>query len=126
MIAHNTLLGNAGTLSGETRDYEPRDVVIADNLLVGSAGSLVAMGKTTGFTWHRRVDPLLRQESDGVFRLSAGSPAIGTATLGSLSVGDDIDGHSRGTTRDIGADEYATPAPLRRPLTAADVGPNAS
>lgn len=66
VIVHNTLLGNAGTLSGETRDYEPRDVV------------------------------------------------------------DDIDGHSRGTTHDIGADEYSTLAPLRRPLTAADVGPDAS
>lgn len=144
VIVHNTLLGNAGTLLGETRDYEPRDVVIADNLLVGSAGSLVAMGKTTGFTWqsnilwgaasngnipsggYGRVDPLLRQESDGIFRLSAGSPAIGAATLGSPSVVDDVDGHSRGTTRDIGADEYSALAPLRRPLTSADVGPNAS
>ncbi|MFC8124184.1 hypothetical protein [Streptomyces sp. NPDC057302] len=59
-------------------------------------------------------------------RLSAGSPAIGRATLGSPAVTDDIDGHPRGGTRDIGADEYATTAPPRRPLTAADVGPNAS
>ncbi|MFC9243793.1 chondroitinase-B domain-containing protein [Streptomyces sp. NPDC057136] len=144
VIVHNTLVGNVKTLSGETRDYEPRSVVIADNLLVGSAGSLVAMGKTTGFTWqsnilwgaatngnipaggYRRVDPLLRQESDGIFRLSSGSPAINAATLGSPSVADDIDGHPRGSTRDVGADEYASVAPVRRPLTAADVGPNAS
>ncbi|MFH8476015.1 chondroitinase-B domain-containing protein [Streptomyces sp. NPDC018000] len=144
VIVHNTLCGNSSTLSGETRDYEPRDAVIADNLLVGSAGSLVAMGKTTGFTWQsnilwgaasngnipsggcRRVDPLLRQDSDGVFRLSAGSPAVDAATLGSPPVVDDIDGHSRGSTRDIGADEYSTLPPVRGPLTAADVGPNAS
>ncbi|MFI8872827.1 chondroitinase-B domain-containing protein [Streptomyces sp. NPDC055243] len=144
VIVHNTLVGNADTLSGETRDYEPQKVVIADNLLVGDSGSLVAMGKTTGFTWrsnilwgaaangnipaggYTRVDPLLRKESDGVSRLSAGSPAIGKATLDSPAVADDIDGHPRGTARDIGADEYATTAPLRRPLTAADVGPNAS
>ncbi|MQS39648.1 polysaccharide lyase 6 family protein [Streptomyces katsurahamanus] len=144
VIAHNTLLDNAGGLSGESRTYEPRDVVIADNLLVGRTGSLVAMGKTTGFTWqsnilwgaasngtipsggYTRVDPLLRQESDGVSRLSAGSPAIGAATLASPAVAEDLDGHSRGGARDIGADQYSTLAPIRRSLTAADVGPNAS
>lgn len=143
VIVHNTLYGNAVTLSGESREYEPQKVIIADNLLVGDAGSLVAMGKTTGFTWqsnilwgaasdgnipaggYRRIDPLLRKDSDGVHRLAAGSPAIGAATLGTPTVADDIDGHPRGSTRDIGADEYATAAPLRRPLTAADVGPNA-
>ncbi|MFF5129284.1 chondroitinase-B domain-containing protein [Streptomyces syringium] len=144
LIVHNTLVGNKGTLSGEGRDHAPQDVVIADNLLVGSAGSLVAMGKSTRFTWqgnilwgaaadgtipsggYRRVDPLLRQESDGVFRLSAGSPAIGAATLKSASVAEDIDGHPRGSARDVGADQYATSAPVRRPLVAADVGMNAS
>ncbi|ARZ71813.1 lyase [Streptomyces albireticuli] len=144
VIVHNTLAGNAGTLSGEGRDHAPQDVVVADNLLVASAGSLVAMGKSSGFTWQgnilwgaasdgnipsggfRRVDPLLRQESDGVFRLSAGSPAIGAATLKSRSVTEDIDGHPRGGARDVGADQYTTAAPVRRPLTAADVGPNAA
>ncbi|MFE4797471.1 chondroitinase-B domain-containing protein [Streptomyces sp. NPDC056708] len=144
VIVHNSLLGNSSTLSGETREYEPRDVVIADNLLVGDSGSLVAMGTTTGFTWqsnmvwgaasngnipvggYTRVDPQLRQGSDGVLRLSAGSPAIGAATLGSPAVDDDIDGDSRGSTRDIGADEYSTLPALRHPLTTADVGPNAS
>ncbi|WP_328908770.1 polysaccharide lyase 6 family protein [Streptomyces sp. NBC_00234] len=144
VIVHNTLFGNAETLSGETRVYEPQNVVVADNVLVADTGSLVAMGATTGFTWQSNilwgaatvgnipsggytlVDPALQPESDGVSRLSAGSPAIGAATWGSPGVTDDVDGHPRGTTRDIGADEYATAAPLRRPLTTADVGPNAS
>ncbi|MFE5091323.1 chondroitinase-B domain-containing protein [Streptomyces sp. NPDC056638] len=144
VIVHNSLLDNAGTLSGETREYEPRDVVIADNLLVGASGSLVAMGATTGFTWQSnmvwgaasngnipsggctRADPRLSQGSDGVLRLSAGSPAIGAATLGSPAVVDDIDGDQRGSTRDIGADEYSALPALRHPLTTADVGPNAS
>lgn len=144
VIAHNTLVGNAETLSGESREYEPQKVVIADNLLVGDSGTLVEMGKTTGFTWRSnilwggaadgnipsggftRVDPRLRKDADGVYRLSAGSPAIGKATLASPAVADDIDGHPRGSARDIGADEYATTAPARRPLTTADVGPNAS
>ncbi|MGW0959670.1 chondroitinase-B domain-containing protein [Streptomyces gelaticus] len=144
VIVNNTLIGNSGTLSGETRTYEPRNVVIADNLLVGDSGSLVAMGATTDFTWQSnmvwgaaangnipsggctRVDPKLVTGPDGVARLSAGSPAIGAATLPDPGVADDIDGDSRGTTRDIGADEYSTAAALRHPLTSADVGPNAS
>ncbi|MGW2089930.1 chondroitinase-B domain-containing protein [Streptomyces sp. NPDC001880] len=144
VIVHNTLIGNSSTLSGETRTYEPRDVVVADNLLVGDSGSLVAMGATTDFTWqsnilwgaaangnipsggYTRVDPKLATGQDGVARLSAGSPAIGAATLASPTVADDIDGDARGSTRDIGADEYSTAAALRHPLTAADVGPNAS
>ncbi|MFD0339884.1 polysaccharide lyase 6 family protein [Streptomyces sp. NPDC127117] len=144
VIVHNTLLGNSGSLSGETRTYEPRDVVIADNLIVGDNGSLVSMGATTGFTWksnmlwgaaadgnipssgYTRVDPKLVTGADGVARLSAGSPAIGAATLGSPAVADDIDGDARGGARDIGADEHSTAPALRHPLTAADVGPNAS
>ncbi|MFI0976232.1 chondroitinase-B domain-containing protein [Streptomyces sp. NPDC021093] len=144
VIVHNSLLNNTGTLSGETRKYEPRDVVVADNLLVGNSGSLVAMGATTRFTWQTnmvwgsasngnipsggftRADPRLVRGQDGVLRLSSGSPAIGAATLGSPDVADDIDGDKRGSARDIGADEYATTPALRHPLTAADVGPNAA
>ncbi|MEU7645061.1 polysaccharide lyase 6 family protein [Streptomyces huasconensis] len=143
VIVHNTLLGNAETLLGESRTHEPRQVVVADNLLVGDFGKLVAMGPTTGFTWqgnmlwgaaadgdiptggYTRRDPALRRGADGIFRLTAGSPAIGRATLARPAVTEDIDGHPRGSARDIGADEYTTAAPLRRPLTAADVGPNA-
>ncbi|MFF0746369.1 chondroitinase-B domain-containing protein [Streptomyces sp. NPDC004111] len=143
VIVHNSLLNNAGTLSGETRTYEPKDVVVADNLLVGDSGSLVSMGATTGFTWKTnmlwgaagngnipsggftRADPRLAQGQDGVLRLTAGSPAIGAATSADPAVADDIDGDQRGSTRDIGADEYATTPALRHPLTPADVGPNA-
>ena len=144
VIVHNSLLNNAKTLVGESRKYEPRDVVVADNLLVGTSGSLVAMGTTSGFTWQTnmlwggaangnipsggftRADPKLVRGQDGVLRLSSGSPAIGAATLGSAAVADDIDGDQRGSARDIGADEYATTPALRHPLTAADVGPNAA
>ncbi|MER5744914.1 polysaccharide lyase 6 family protein [Streptomyces sp. NPDC002225] len=144
IIVHNTLYNNAGSLSGENRTYEPRNVVLADNLLVGNTGSLVEMGATTGFTWQTnllwgsaadgnipaggftRADPKLVVGADGVARLSAGSPAIGAATLTGTSVPDDLDGDPRGSKRDIGADQYSTAAALRHPLTSADVGPNAT
>ncbi|MFF2773992.1 chondroitinase-B domain-containing protein [Streptomyces sp. NPDC058052] len=144
VIAHNTLVGNSATISGESRTYEPRDVVVADNIFVASGGTLVDLGTTSGFTWQgnilwgsaadgtipsggfRRVDPLLRKDSDGVHRLTAGSPAVDAATLTSLTVAEDADGHARSGARDVGADEYSTLAPVRRPLTTADVGPNAA
>ncbi|MGX2996446.1 polysaccharide lyase 6 family protein [Streptomyces sp. JNUCC 64] len=144
VIAHNTLVDNKRTISGESRTHGPRDVVLADNLLVASSGTLVSLSATSGFTWQSnllwgaaangdipqsgffRADPRLQQGTDGVYRLTPSSPAIGAATLTGTSVTEDADGHPRGTTRDIGADEYTTAAPLRRPLTATDVGPNAS
>ncbi|MGW7418455.1 polysaccharide lyase 6 family protein, partial [Streptomyces sp. NPDC054863] len=52
LIAYNTLVNNQGTLSGESqRPHEPRDVTVADNLLVGDSGQLVAMANTVRFTW---------------------------------------------------------------------------
>ncbi|MFH9725376.1 polysaccharide lyase 6 family protein [Streptomyces sp. NPDC017254] len=144
LIAHNTLLDNADGLSGEShRPHEPRDVTIADNLLVGQTGTLVEMATTVRFTWQSnilfgaaadgnipaggfvRADPRLVRGTDGVYRLSSTSRAIGAATLSPAPVTHDIDGDPRGGLRDVGADEYATITPRNRPLTPADVGPNA-
>ncbi|WP_424215856.1 polysaccharide lyase 6 family protein (plasmid) [Streptomyces sp. BI20] len=144
VIAHNTVVNTVKPLSGETRAFEPREVTITDNLLVAASGSLVSMGATTGFTWagnlfwgaaadgnapaagFRRVDPKLAAGADGVFRLTAGSPAIGAAVGTAVSVTEDVDGQPRGSARDVGSDQYSAAAPLRRPLLPADVGPNAS
>ncbi|MFG3349883.1 chondroitinase-B domain-containing protein [Streptomyces sp. NPDC048018] len=144
VIAHNTFVGNARTLSGESRAYAPSDVVVADNILVGGSGTLVDLPQGTGFLWqgnilwgtaadgtlpnagYRRVDPQLRLDTDGVHRLTAGSPAIDAATRTAPAVAEDLDGHVRSGARDIGADEYSTAAPLRRPLTPVDVGPDAA
>ncbi|MFF1510169.1 polysaccharide lyase 6 family protein [Streptomyces sp. NPDC058326] len=144
LIAHNTLLDNAGALSGEShRPHEPRDVTIADNLLVGSTGTLVEMAHTVRFVWQgnilfgaaadgnipaggfTRADPRLVRGPDGVRRLSRTSRAIDAATLRRPPVTHDIDGDPRGSRRDVGADEYATTPPRHRPLTPADVGPHA-
>ncbi|MFJ7417003.1 polysaccharide lyase 6 family protein [Streptomyces uncialis] len=144
LITHNTLARNARTLVGENRAHEPRDVVLSNNILVADSGTLVDLGQHTGFTWRGnllwggaadgtipasgfvRTDPRLQQGTDGVFRLSSSSPAIGAAVPTTPAVTDDLDGHPRGGSRDIGSDQYATAAPLRRPLTTADVGPDAA
>ncbi|EME63496.1 polysaccharide lyase 6 family protein [Amycolatopsis decaplanina] len=144
LIAHNTLLNNSSTLSGETnRTIEPRDCTISDNIFVGSNGDLVAMSTTGNFTWSgnilwgsggdgnipagtfSRIDPKLVQGSDGISRLASNSPAINAATLAVAPTAFDIDGQPRGSQRDVGADEYSTATITNRPLTTADVGPDA-
>ncbi|MCX5205427.1 polysaccharide lyase 6 family protein [Streptomyces sp. NBC_00237] len=144
LIAYNTLVNNQGTLSGEShRPHEPRDVTVADNLLVADSGQLVAMANTVRFTWSgnllwggaadgnlpatggTRIDPKLVRGAGGVLRPAADSPAINAGTLRRPPVTRDIDGQLRGWARDVGADEYSRRAPRRGPLTPADVGPQA-
>ncbi|MER6914789.1 polysaccharide lyase 6 family protein [Streptomyces sp. NPDC000594] len=147
LITHNTLVNNWRCVAGENhpeRPHEPRNVVLSNNILVGGSGGLVEMGHNTGFTWQGnllwgsatngnipaggfvRTDPRLQQGTDGVFRLASNSPAIGAAVATSHAVTDDLDGHLRGSSRDIGSDQYSTAVPVRSPLTATDVGPNAA
>ncbi|MFI1582695.1 chondroitinase-B domain-containing protein [Embleya sp. NPDC020630] len=144
LIAHNTLVNNGGTISGESqRPHEPRDVTVADNLLVADTGQLVAMANTVRFTWSgnllwgaaadgnipagggTRVDPKLVKDAYGIARPAAGSPAIDAGTPRRPRVTHDIDGQPRTRTPDVGAHEYFRRAPKCGPLTPADVGPRA-
>ncbi|MFD7155308.1 polysaccharide lyase 6 family protein [Kribbella sp. NPDC059898] len=144
-IVLNTLRNNNQAVAGESqRTVPPLGCVIADNLLVGETGQLVSMPYLDGLTWSgnilwggasngnipsgfTRADPKLVAGSDGVYRLGAGSAAVNAASLNHASqVTDDLDGEVRTAPYDVGADEYSTTQPLRRPLTATDVGPNAA
>ena len=59
-------------------------------------------------------------------KLASSSPVINAANGSFYSfVTDDMDGQTRAGSRDIGADELSGATILRRPLTTADVGPNA-
>ncbi|MFC0629250.1 polysaccharide lyase 6 family protein [Kribbella deserti] len=143
-IALNTLRNNKEAIVGESqRSLPPLACKISDNLLVADSGTLVSMPYLQGITWsgniawgsastgnipssgYRRADPKLVAGSDGVYRISTGSAAINGGTLSLSSVTDDLDGHARSTPFDVGADEFSTLAPVRRPLTTADVGPSA-
>ncbi|MEU0089801.1 polysaccharide lyase 6 family protein [Kribbella sp. NPDC006257] len=143
-IVLNTLRNNTdGAINGESnRTVPPLGCQIADNLLVGDSGALVDMPYLSGITWSgnilwgnatngniptsgfTRADPKLQAGSDGIYRLATGSAAINAAS--STQVTDDLDGQPRTTPYDVGADEFSTQTPLRRPLTSADVGPGAA
>jgi poly(beta-D-mannuronate) lyase len=144
-IALNTVLSSGTAISGESqRTLPPLGCTISDNLLVGDAGKeLVAMPYQQGITWSgnilwgqaangnipaggfSRKDPRLTRGSDGVQRLSSGSPAINASTKTYPTVTRDLDANPRTGKPDVGADEYTTSAPLNRPLTPTDVGPQA-
>ncbi|WP_020386148.1 polysaccharide lyase 6 family protein [Kribbella catacumbae] len=145
-IVLNTLRNNAQAIAGESqRTLPPLACRISDNLLVGSSGQLVDMPYQQGITWSgnllwgsasngnipsggfTRGDPKLTAGTDGIYRLASGSAAINASSMDHSSrVSDDLDGHPRTAPYDVGADEYSTAQPVRRPLTTADVGPNAA
>ncbi|WBQ01905.1 polysaccharide lyase 6 family protein [Kribbella sp. CA-293567] len=145
-IVLNTLRDNGKGLVGESqRALAPLACRISDNLLVGSSGDLVDMPYLGGITWSgnilwgsasngnipsggfTRADPKLSAGTDGVYRLGSGSAAINATSMNHSSrVTDDVDGQPRTAPYDVGADEYSTATLVRRPLTAADVGPNAT
>jgi len=144
VVAFNTLVNNRyhlriGYGSGS---LAPRNMRIGNNILRGTSGELVLYDRSpSGFSWegnivsgtsrgdipsgYRSVDPLLAEGSDSVFRLTSASPARDTAASSTFytMVNTDLDGHPRVEVKDTGADEYSTAAPLRRPLSSADVGP---
>jgi hypothetical protein len=60
-----------------------------------------------------------------ILTITATSKAVGAAVGSYPFVTDDISGHPRGMKPDVGAQQFSNDPPLRRVLTAADVGPMA-
>jgi poly(beta-D-mannuronate) lyase len=74
---------------------------------------------------YRSVNPRLVLDPAGIYRLSAGSPAIGAALGTYPQVVCDMDGQARSGAKDVGADQYAASGTTHKPLTVSDVGPSA-
>ncbi len=145
LMAFNTLVGNATSITGEAqRPLGPRDCVVANNIVVGGGTQLVTMPQgDAGFRWegnilhgappgdipangYQAVDPLLVEDRHGIVRIGSSSPAVNAAVGTYPSVTLDLDLRARSGVKDVGADEFtSTPGPLRRPLTRTDVGPYA-
>jgi endoglucanase len=145
LVAFNTVVGNRTNLVqvGQGTDrLGPNECTFANNIVVGGgSGALLDIDEGTGLRWqgnvvwagtggnapssgYRTVNPALVTDAGGLLRLSADSPAIDTAAGSYAQATRDVDLQTRSGTKDVGADEYATGA-QRRPLTTADVGPNA-
>jgi parallel beta-helix repeat protein len=147
LVAFNTVVGNRTNLlqvGQGTSEIGPNDCTFANNILVGGgSGALATIDEGTNLHWqgnivwagtggntpsagHRVVNPALVTDAGGLRRLSAGSPAIDAAAGSHPQVIADFDLQNRDGAKDVGADEYSAGGTQRRPLTPADVGPNAS
>jgi hypothetical protein len=138
-VAFNTVLGTSAVIDSDGGNFKPKDCVLANNIIVGTGGTLVDM--TSGATvryegniaWggsagmpsgtYRSVDPKLVRDANGLSRLSDGSPAIDSSTGTYSYVTTDFDPpQTRSGRLDVGADELGG---SRKPLTKTDVGPSA-
>jgi hypothetical protein len=145
-VSFNTLVNNNRSviMPGRTDGLGATALVFANNIIQSNSGVILDLGgpapnarfegnivfgsATNGdmpTSGARRVNPLLSQDSFSIFRLQSTSPAINTAVGSYPEVTIDLDGHTRSGTKDVGADEFSTAPVIRRPLTTADVGPNA-
>jgi hypothetical protein len=143
LVAFNTIVSTKANLIGlgpDNHTYGPDGTTIADNVLVGGSGALVTVTKGSNTKWQgnivsggtrgdmpasgaRSVDPALTAGPGGLYRLTAGSPAVDTAVGEYPQVTLDMDLQARTGAKDVGADEYVAGATPRVPLTTADVGP---
>jgi hypothetical protein len=145
-VSFNTLVNNnrSAIMPGRTDGLGATALVFSNNIIQTDSGTILDLGGPTpnarfegNIVWGsatngdmptsgaRRVNPLLSQDSFSIFRLQSTSPAINTSVGSYPEVTIDLDGHTRSGTKDVGADEFSTAPVIRRPLTTANVGPNA-
>lgn len=145
LIANNTLVGNVSNIElGGSYTLAPRDITLANNLIVGSTGEAVKyrtapitpvyagniyfgvpLGITATESEFRNANPLLTVEN-GVQKLGAGSPAIDASANNYAFLTEDFEGQTRDALRDVGADEFGVFTAQRLPLTASNAGLNAN
>jgi len=144
LVAFNTFVGDKSSpikMGDSSKAYQPSDVTVADNIVSGTGSALRLQGGSSlhyqGNLLHgvsagslpsggyKSADPKLVLDAGGLYRLSAGSPAIDAATGSFAAVTLDMDGQTRTGAKDVGADEFGPAGAGREPLTTADVGPAA-
>ncbi len=153
VIAYNTIgeftSGKAIDLNNGSRPLSPTGVKVANNIAVDANQTLVANNLTGSESWLGNIfsgtlgitnpggitmaNPQL--ESAGSWRIGAASPAIdaGVGGWGSVlaisglpvdvNVSLDIDGQTRSSSKDVGADERTSGTVTNRALDSMDVGP---
>ena len=146
LIAFNTLVNNSSniTQAGRTNGLGATNITVANNIVQGGGAAASIAGPYTGAVWsgniiyntngagampssgYRNVNPLLARDATGTFHLQSGSPAIGTATGTYSAVTTDMDGQSRTSPLDVGADEVSTAAVIAQILSVSMVGYNGS
>jgi poly(beta-D-mannuronate) lyase len=146
VIAFNTLVNNPTNYvqSGRTNGLGATNTTFANNIIQGGGPAASIAGPYTGAVWsgniiyntngagampsggYTTVNPLLARNGTGTFHLQSGSPAIGAATGTYSAVTVDMDGQSRTSPLDVGADETSTAPVIAQILSTSMVGHNGS
>jgi poly(beta-D-mannuronate) lyase len=144
LIAFNTLVNNAANITqgGRTNGLGATNITVANNIVQGGGAAASIAGPYTGAVWsgniiyqtngagsipsggYTSVNPLLARNATGAFHLQSGSPAIGTAVGTYTAVTVDMDGQSRTSPLDKGADETSSSPVTAQILSASMVGHN--
>ena len=147
IVVYNTFINNHVQygMAGRPNGYGATNITVANNIFQGH-GNMAGLSNSSIYngTWfgnirwddsnpgsmpasgYTTVNPLLAPDSDGIYHIQKGSPAIGMGVGYFPMVTVDIDGQPRGASKDVGADQFS-PAPiLSRPLTPNDVGPGSA
>jgi poly(beta-D-mannuronate) lyase len=137
VIAFNTLINNTRNyfMTGRTNGLGAINTIFANNIIQGGGAAAGLNGIYLGGTWIGNViwetssagvmpagtyevaDPLLVSRAKGVFRPQRGSPAIDSAVGEFPSMMLDLDGQTRTTPKDKGADEDSTDPVIAEFLT---------
>lgn len=146
LIAFNTLVNNTTNIvqAGRTDGLGATAQTVVNNIIQGGGPAASIAGPYTGAVWSGNIlyntngdgdmpgsgyttaNPLLARDATGTFHLQSGSPAINAATGSYSAVTTDMDGQSRTSPKDAGADEVSSAPVIARILTPAMVGPFAS
>jgi hypothetical protein len=146
LIAFNTLVNNTTNIvqAGRTDGLGATAQTVVNNIIQGGGPAASIAGPYTGAVWSGNIlyntngdgdmpssgyttaNPLLARDATGTFHLQSGSPAINAATGSYSAVTTDMDGQSRTSPKDAGADEVSAAPVIARILTPAMVGPFAS
>jgi len=154
IIANNTLINNThgieiGYDNNGKYSKPPRDVIMANNIILGNSNSLVKYINTpANMQWVNNIytatgtaelgsgvtftnAEMLAQDSKlslntelSYYKATNETPTYISTTNLVGEITNDIDGQQRSTTTNFGADEYSTAPVLYEPLSPADVGPS--
>ncbi|THU39664.1 T9SS type A sorting domain-containing protein [Niastella caeni] len=144
LIAFNTLVNNSSnyTQAGRTNGLGATNTRFVNNIIQGGGAAASIAGPYTGAVWsgniiyntngagsmpsggYTNVNPLLARNGTGTFHLQSGSPAIGAATGTYSAVTVDMDGQSRTSPLDVGADETSGAPVIAQILSTSMVGHN--
>lgn len=149
LVAFNTIINNRGNgINVRDSERSPRDMVIANNLVVGNASAISALRPeqlAKSYSLHGNIahdnsikisspshafrlgDPKLARDALGVLRPARDSVVIGAAVGEDQNLGYhvtlDLDGQMRPGRKDVGADQVnGTGRLINHPLTLKDIG----